>query len=52
MRRDALKRCHACGRVYDGNECPECGYYAQEYANPESYDDAEVEDKEPEEDED
>lgn len=39
MKHEALKRCHECGRIYDGNECPECGLYAQEYANPEDYDD-------------
>lgn len=39
MKRQAIKRCHECGRLYDGNECPECGYYAQEYANPEMFDD-------------
>ena len=39
MKRQAIKRCHECGRLYDGNECPECGYYAQEYADPEMFDD-------------
>ena len=39
MKRQAIKRCHECGRLYDGMECPECGYYAQEYANPEMFDD-------------
>lgn len=39
MKYEAIKRCHECGRLYDGNECPECGYYAQEYANPEMFDD-------------
>lgn len=39
MKRQAIKRCHECGRLYDGNECPECGYYAQEYADPEIFDD-------------
>lgn len=37
MRREAIKRCHECGRVYDGDSCPECGYYAQEYFRPETY---------------
>lgn len=39
MKYEAIKRCHECGRLYDGNECPECGYYAQEYADPEIFDD-------------
>ena len=39
MKRQAIKRCHEWGRLYDGNECPECGYYAQEYADPEMFDD-------------
>lgn len=38
MQYDELKRCHECGRVYDGDECPECGYYAQEYFAPMEYD--------------
>lgn len=39
MKYDVLKRCHECGRLYDGFECPECGLYAQEYARPEIYGD-------------
>ena len=39
MKYEAIKRCHECGRLYDGMECPECGYYAQEYADPEMFDD-------------
>ena len=43
MKYEAIKRCHECGRLYDGNECPECGYYAQEYADPEMFDEDEFE---------
>lgn len=39
MKRQAIKRCHECGRLYDGDDCPECGYYAKEYADPEMFDD-------------
>lgn len=38
MKYSAIKRCHECGRLYDGMECPDCGYYAQEYADPEYFD--------------
>jgi rRNA maturation endonuclease Nob1 len=38
MRYTTIKRCHECGRLYDGDECPECGYYAQDYAEPEGFD--------------
>lgn len=38
MEYEALKRCHECGRLYDGMECPECGYFAQDYDDPEAYD--------------
>ena len=41
MRHSALKRCHECGRVYDGMECPDCGWYAQNYDSPEEYEDNE-----------
>lgn len=37
MKHQEIKRCHECGRLYDGMECPECGWYAQEYADPEEY---------------
>ena len=43
MKYEAIKRCRECGRLYDGNECPECGYYAQEYADPEMFDEDEFE---------
>lgn len=48
MKRETIKRCHACGRLYDGFECPECGWYAQEYANRELFGD--IEEYEDEED--
>lgn len=37
MKYEARKRCQECGRVYDGTECPECGYYATDYEMPEDY---------------
>lgn len=54
MKLEARKRCIECGRIFDGDECPECGLFAQEYADPEEYDDDEendTNDKEEHEDE-
>lgn len=40
MKLEKRKRCIECGRIFDGDECPECGLFAQEYADPEDHDDA------------
>lgn len=41
MKLEKRKRCIECGRIFDGDECPECGLFAQEYEAPEEYDDEE-----------
>ena len=50
MKLEKRKRCIECGRIFDGDECPECGLFAQEYEAPEEYDDDEQNDKKEEED--
>lgn len=52
MKLEARKRCIECGRIFDGDECPECGIFAQEYADPEEYDDEDENTNEEEEHED
>ena len=37
MKLEKRKRCIECGRIFDGDECPECGLFAQEYEAPEEY---------------
>lgn len=32
-----IKRCTLCGRVHDGDACPECGYLGYVAVNPEPY---------------
>ena len=49
MKLEKRKRCIECGRIFDGDECPECGLFAQEYEAPEEYDDDEQNDKNEEE---
>ena len=41
MKLEKRKRCIECGRIFDGDECPECGLFAQEYEAPEKYNDEE-----------
>ena len=50
MKLEKRKRCIECGRIFDGDECPECGLFAQEYEALEEYDDDEENDENEEED--